>query len=201
MAGSGAAAGTDEVAVSGAPSIRIADAGQGMSELAGLQQATQSNVAGLPEGIQHVLALEAAKYSSGEIGALGSAQFGLDTPVTFAEVGGMLCVVQGDGDPGYSYGCWSLSEAVSGDAYLAVPQIDGNGNVKVIGVAPNGTETVSVDSGTDGRSDAEASVSSNLWMAELGPVETEISGIDQSGQVDYQFKLPLQFFTKSQMGG
>lgn len=190
MAGAGSATPTNEVDVSGAPAIKIGEAGAGVSELAALKPTTQSEIAALPSGLQHVLALEAHTYSGGEIGAIGSVTTGLDETVHLAELGEMVCVIRGQEDPGYAYGCWSLSEATSGDAYMADPGIgEAGAAIDVLGIAPDGVSSVAVEGV------GKVPVSANLWTAEVQPSEVVITGIDGSGRSAYQFELPLRELT------
>ncbi len=193
MAGSGSAASNEELTTSGGQSIRIAPAGEGPSKLAVLEQATPAAFEALPDGVQQIIAQQAAGSSDGKLGAIGTTTLGLGTLVTFAEIGDTLCFIQGQGDPGFTFGCSPLAEATAGRSYLAMPSPDGDGMVKVVGIAPNGIASLRIA----GAEATEAPVSANVWTADLEPANTEVSATDTSGNVAYQFDLPLTSISHS----
>jgi hypothetical protein len=74
-----------------------------------------------------------------------------------------------------------------------MPSPDGDGMVKVVGIAPNGIASLRIA----GAKATEAPVSANVWTADLEPANTEVSATDTSGNVAYQFDLPLTSISHS----
>lgn len=219
VAGSGAAAApdpnagapqADSASASGAPAISIGSVGAGASRFDILQPASSSSVQSLPESVTEVLANQPPSVSAtsgfaesasstpvptgNTVTALGEVVLGGSEIVVAEASAGVCTLATGAEHEGAALGtCSSLEEAESGGSYVALPGMAPDA-VRVIGLAPNGTSRIAVDSGEDGTTDETVPVSSNIYQVDLKPVPTVISGITESGQVAYQVKLPLDSY-------
>lgn len=84
--------------------------------------------------------------------------------------------------------CGALSQATSGGSFVATPE--GCGNYYVVGLAPDGVNTLSVDIGADGAVDRKIPVKANTYSVSLPSVETALSSSDGLVQVN----LPLDWY-------
>ena len=150
----------------------------------------------VPESISLALSLIPATEDGRGIGVvegLGVVPGGTSrSEVVVAEVSKKICVFAGGTDyQGAADGsCFSAAEVEAGTAFVAIQGMAG-GVARVIGLAPDGVAHVSFDTEADGRPDAVASVSANVYQADLATVPTVASGLDSEGRVEFVTKMPL----------
>lgn len=129
----------------------------------------------------------------GVVNALGIAPDGsASSQIVLAEVSDRLCVLAtGEEYQGAAVGnCFSIVEAEAGKGYVAVLGL-AEGSVRFIGIAPDGVASVSIDTGSDGTVDEEATVSGNVYEADLDKAPTTVTGLTASGDAQFQTELPL----------
>lgn len=129
----------------------------------------------------------------GVVTALGLVPGGsASSQVVVAEVSGSLCLFAAGQDyQGAAVGsCFSITTAEAGAAYVAVQGVS-PGEVRVIGIAPDGVEHVSFDSGANETTDVRAPVQSNVYQADVAKAPTTVVGRGESGDVRFQTEMPL----------
>lgn len=168
----------------------------GSSQFSVLEPADSGATSEIPARVASVLAeLPATDDGQGKgvVNALGIAPGGsASSQVVLAEVSDRLCAfATGDRYQGAVLGnCFSLTDAEDGKGYLAVLGL-AEGSVELIGVAPDGIASVSIDTGADGTVDEKATVSGNVYQADLGKAPTIVTGLTASGDARFQTTLPL----------
>ena len=189
-------ASTATVPVAESSPIYIGEPGSGVDHFGSLQPATSAAVEALPETVAHALAglrehasvnPAQANFATnpvrGTVSALDTTSFGVGSQVGVAEANGELCVFASGPDyQGAAVGdCSSLGQAEAGGAYVTVPGMT-EGATRIIGLAPDGVTSIAIDSNEDGSVDQKVPVVDNLYQADVEPVVTTISGLNESGQ-------------------
>ena len=170
--------------------------GPGISQFSVLEPADSFAAGEIPASVASVLAeLPATSDGQGDsvVNALGVASSGsASSQVLLAEVNNSVCVLATGAEyQGAAVGsCPSITEAESGDGYVVVQGLSKD-SVRVIGIAPDGVASVSIDNGADGTVDEEATVSGNVYQADLDKAPTTVSGLTASNDVQFQTELPL----------
>lgn len=166
------------------------------SQFGVLKPAGSFPISEVPASVVSVLAEMPATedgQGSGVVNAIGIAPGGTaSSQVLLAEVSHKLCVLAtGEEYGGAAVGsCFSVADAETGSGFVAVQGLSKD-SVRVIGIAPDGVATVSVDTGADGSIDKEVAVSGNVYQTELDKAPTAVTGLSASGDTRFQAELPL----------
>jgi hypothetical protein len=129
----------------------------------------------------------------GVVTALGVVPGGTaSSEAVVAEVSGQICLFAAGKDyQGAAVGsCFSITTAEAGGAYVAVQGV-APGEVRLLGLAADGVQSVSLDSGADGASDVVAPVQSNVYQADVAKEPTTATGLGASEDVRFQTEMPL----------
>ena len=129
----------------------------------------------------------------GVVTALGVVPGGTaSSQVVVAEVSGQVCLFAAGKDyQGAAVGsCFSITTAEAGRAYVAVQGVS-PGQARVLGLAPNGVQSVSFDSGSDGTAEKATPVQANVYQADLAKEQTTAIGRGASEEARYQTEMPL----------
>lgn len=120
-----------------------------------------------------------------EVSAVGTTELGNGDRAAVAISGQRVCVSDLDSQAGT---CGNAELATEGRAFVAVPA--GCGHYEVLGLVPDGVESLAVDEGGDGTVDRVLEVGGNVYSATLLATATVISSSD--GAVDVT--LPLDWY-------
>jgi hypothetical protein len=171
--GSGSAGGAPESAVSGDDLSILAD---------GSSETREALPAEAQAWLTRLEATENPATEKGqEISAVGAATAPDGGEVVVAGMGGDVCAFFVD--LGVS-GCAPLHTVQSGEAFLVKPGCEGH---LVMGVVPDGLSDLTAKS-PEGTTDVP--IASNVYVTELPPLSTSISGTTESGE-DFSFSVPL----------
>lgn len=129
----------------------------------------------------------------GVVTALGIVPGGTaSSEIVVAEVSGQICLFAAGKDyQGAAVGsCFSITTAEAGRAYVAVQGVS-PGQVRVLGLAPDGIQDVAFDSGSDGSAEKAVPVQANVYQADVAKEPTTVSGQGASGEALYRTEMPL----------
>ena len=129
----------------------------------------------------------------GVVTALGVVPGGTaSSEVVGAEVSGQICLLATGSDyQGAAVGsCFSITTAEAGRAYVAVQGVSAD-EARVLGIAPDGVQDVSFDSGSDGTTEESAPVQANFYQADVAKESTTVAGRSASGDALYRTEMPL----------
>jgi hypothetical protein len=157
------------------------------SQLSGLQKPTPEKIAALPTQIRALIAAPPANPD--QIEGIGTSK-----GATITQVAGRVCIYGAAGGGS----CGNTEEAVAGELVsvgICGPGIAA-GHAQVVGLMPDGVNSVSVDQGSNGTTDSSLQVSENVYEAELPTVDTTLSAVGKNG-AKFQSVLPLAELAKA----
>jgi hypothetical protein len=187
--------GTSSVRAGSSESALAAANDAAASQFSVLEPAVTGSESRVPPAIASVLEELPGPGGNGEgvVTALGVVPGGTaSSEVVVAEVSGQICLfAAGEDYQGAAVGsCFSITTAEAGQAYVAVQGVS-PGAARVLGIAPDGVENVSVDSGSNGTAEEVTPVQSNVYQADVAKEPTTVAGRAASGEVLYRTEMPL----------
>lgn len=129
----------------------------------------------------------------GVVTALGVVPGGTaSSEVVVAEVSGQICLLATGSDYQEAAvgSCFSITTAEAGRAYVAVQGVSAD-KARILGIAPDGVQDVSFDSGSDGTTEESAPVQANVYQADVAKQPTTVAGRGASGDALYRTEMPL----------
>lgn len=168
-----------------------ADSAQGFSVV---KPATEKSLASLPPRAQLGIS-EFSKSSSEAVSQVGTVQLDSTSEVTVAVLESSMCVL--GGRDGLASGtCLPVKKAIEGEGVSAgfcEPGLS-EGDARLLGVVPDGIESVSVTpSGEQGKAET-ADVTSNVYEIDVPAVDSVVSGGD--GSDSFEVRVPLATYAK-----